>query len=94
MKLKVVAGLVFATLGYAVVAAIGVQYLTLHRQPTTLLLWLAPVTVLWATEGEPPWTFLLMVIAPMNAALYGGIAVAVTSILQRFLSRECRNSAS
>jgi hypothetical protein len=77
-------GLIFAALGYAIVVIIGVQYLTLRIRPASLLLWLAPVTIPWATEGEPPWIFLLTVIAPMNAALYGGIAVAIASIAQRF----------
>ena len=82
MSSKFKYGLIFAALGYAIVVVIGVQYLTLHIRPFDFLLWLAPVTILWASEGEPPWTFLLMIIAPMNAALYSGVAVAITSIAQ------------
>lgn len=84
MNLKVRLGLVFAALGYAVVVAIGIQYLTLKVIPSTPLLWLAPVTILWATEGEPPWSFLLFLIAPVNATLYACLAIAVTSVAQRF----------
>jgi hypothetical protein len=84
MNLKVRLGLIFAALGYAIVVAIGVQFLTLQVLPSNLLLWLAPVTILRATEGEPPWSFLLFLIAPMNAALYGCLAIAVASIAQRF----------
>ena len=88
MNLKFTVGLIFAVVGYGIVVAIGVQYLALHVRPTDLLQWLAPVNILWATEGEPPWSFLLAVIAPLNAALYGGVAVAVTSIAQRFSKRD------
>jgi uncharacterized membrane protein len=88
MTFKFKIGLVFAALGYAIVVTIGVQYLTLRIRPANMLLWLAPATWWVATEGEPPWTFLLTIIAPMNAALYGGIAVAIASIAQRFSARK------
>lgn len=88
MTSKFKLGLILAALGYAIVGIIGVQYLTLRIRPANLLLWLAPATWWWATEGEPPWTFLVTIIAPMNAALYGGIGVAIASIAQRFSARK------
>lgn len=94
MKLKLVVGLVFAALGYAIVAVIGFQYLTFHVTPTPLLQWLSPVTIIWATEGEPPWAFLLSTIAPMNAVLYGVIAVALTSVMQHFSRRDERQGSA
>jgi hypothetical protein len=86
MKLNVKAGLVFAALGFAIVVAIGVLYLNLNASPSIWLLRLAPATIVFATE-DPGWTALLVVVAPLNAALYGGIAFAVTSALRYFLQR-------
>jgi hypothetical protein len=86
MKVNVRAGLVFAALGFAIVVAIGVLYLNLNASPTIWLLRLAPATIVFATE-DPGWTELLVVVAPLNAALYGGIAFAVTSVLRYFLER-------
>jgi hypothetical protein len=80
-------GVLFAIVGFGIVVAIGVQYLELHVRPATLLLWLAPVTIFWATEGEPPWIFLVAIIAPLNAALYSGIAIAITSIVHQSVAK-------
>lgn len=86
MKFNVKAGLLFAALGFVIVVAIGVLYLSLNIIPPTSLLRLAPATIIFATE-DPGWTELLVVVAPLNAALYGGIAFAVISTLRYFLER-------
>jgi hypothetical protein len=87
MNLKVKIGLLFAAVGYAIVVAIGLLCINLNVNPTKLLLCLAPVLILIATE-DCAWGVLLVVLAPLNAVLYGGIAVALTSALQHFLGRK------
>ena len=86
IKLNVKAGLLFAALGFAIVVAIGILYLSLDITPATLLLHLAPAGFVFATE-DVGWTELLVVVAPLNAALYGGIAFALTSALRHLLER-------
>ena len=86
MKFNVKAGLLFAALGFAIVVAIGVLYLSLNVIPPTSLLRLAPATIVFATE-DPAWADLLLIVAPLNAALYGGLAFAVTSVLRYLLGR-------
>jgi hypothetical protein len=87
MNFKVKIGLLFAAVGYAIVVAIGLLSINLNVNPTKLLICLAPVLILVATE-DPTWNVLLVFLAPLNAALYGGIAVAVTSLFRFFLKRK------
>jgi predicted PurR-regulated permease PerM len=86
MKLNFKAGLLFAAFGFAIVVAIGLLYLDFNVIPLTALLCLAPATIVYATE-DPGWTELLLFVAPLNAALYGGTAFVVTSVLRYFLER-------
>ncbi len=78
-KLKV--GLLFAALGYAIVVAIGLLEMNLNVHAPTMLLHMAPVLIHIFME-DPNWFGVLVVLAPLNAALYGGVAVAVTSVVQ------------
>jgi len=77
MKLNFKAGLLFATLGFAIVVVIGILYLSLSITPSILLLRLAPALVVFATE-DVGWTELLVVVAPLNAALYGGCGMEIS----------------
>ena len=85
MTSKAKIGLLFAVLGYVIVVAIGVLALSLHVDPAGLI-YAAPVSILFATE-DPTWSGLLVVVAPLNALLYGGLAVAVASSIH-FLQRK------
>ena len=84
MNLKVKVGLLFAALGYAIVVAIGLLEMNLNVHAPTMLLYMAPVLILIFME-DPNWFGVLVVLAPLNAALYGGVAVAVTSVVQYLL---------
>lgn len=84
-KLNVKTGLLFAALGFAIVVALGVLSLSFNINPPDALWWLAPPMILFATE-DLQWGF-IFIIAPLNAALYGGTAFAVTSTLRYLIER-------
>jgi hypothetical protein len=54
-----------------------------------MLLYMAPVLILIFME-DPNWFGVLVVLAPLNAALYGGVAVAVTSTVQYLLQSKTK----
>ncbi len=79
MTTKRYVGLVFAALGYMAVVAIGLLPTT-AKVSSWMVLCAAPVLFLTATV-DPSWTTLLIVLAPLNAALYAAVAVAVRFII-------------
>ena len=73
--------------GYAIVVAIGLLEMNLNVHAPTVLLYMAPLLILIFME-DPNWLGVLVFLAPLNAALYGGVAVAVTSVVQYLLQSE------
>ena len=82
MKRKLMIVFLSAAAGYLVIYAICFEYFHRNVRPSTWLEWLAPAGLLWATEA-PPESFILRVVGPLNAMIYGSVAFALTSIAQR-----------
>ena len=82
MKTKLIVVLLATAVGYLVVYAICIEAFHHNVRPSNFLEWLAPAGLLWATEA-PPEPFILRVVGPLNAVIYGCVALALMSIAQR-----------
>jgi hypothetical protein len=95
MSAKFKVGLMFAALGYAVpVALYGIASAHVHVTPRPVLYTcLAPTLAFFATE-DVYLRHVLLLLAPINALIYCGVAVGFTALLQYLLEGHQKRTVS
>jgi hypothetical protein len=94
MSSKIKIALVFAFLGYVVIVTLfGLAYVGANITPRPVLYsCLAPTLAFFATE-DVYWRHVLLLLAPVNGLLYGGVALGLATFLQGLKKgQRCRDT--